>query len=181
MGVENFITGFAAWGTNISTVLQDWDYIGIFEYVLPFLLIFAVIYGILIKSNVLGDSKGVNMVISLAIALIAVASLDLRNFFSILFPYTGVGVAILLVLLILTGLFYNGDNTDKWWRITFFVIAMVIGFIVVMSALTNYTNWGLGGWWWQEYINAIIVAIIIIGLIVLVVFTTKKSGGSGKP
>ncbi len=177
MGDGSLITGFYSWGSDISTILQDWEYMGVFEYVLPFLLVFAVVFGILHKSKVIGEHKGINMVIALSIAMLAITSFDFRNFFRVLFPYAGVGIAILLVGLILTGLFYNADSTDKWWRVTFFSIAMFIAVVVVFSALTSYTNWGLGSWWWREYLNSIIVGIVVIGLILLVVLGAKRSSG----
>ena len=177
MGDGSLITGFYAWGSDIGTILQDWEYMGVFEYVLPFLLVFAVVFGILHKSNVIGDHKGINLVVSLSIGLLAITSYTFRTFFRDLFPMAGIGIAILLVGLILTGLFYN--ERDNWWRTTFFVIAMLIGVIIVFSALTSYSQWGMGSWWWREYLNSIIVGAVVIGLMVLVVFATNNSGGGG--
>jgi hypothetical protein len=171
MGDGSLITGFYAWGSDIGTILQDWEYMGVFEYVLPFLLVFAVVFGILHKSKIIGDHKGINMVIALSIAMLAITSYDFRNFFRILFPYTGIGVAILLVGMILTGLFVDSDK--NWWRYVFYGIGMFIALVVVFSALTSYTNWGLGSWWWREYVNSIVVALVVIGLILLVVLATK--------
>jgi hypothetical protein len=117
------------------------------------------------------SKKGINMVIALSIAMLAITSYDFRNFFRILFPYTGIGVAILLVGMILTGLFVDSDK--NWWRYVFYGIGMFIALVVVFSALTSYTNWGLGSWWWREYVNSIVVALVVIGLILLVVLATK--------
>jgi hypothetical protein len=173
----SLITGFAAWGANISTILQDWEYMGVFEYVLPFLLVFAVIFGILHKSQIIGDYRGINMVIAFAIALISITSYQFRSFFINLFPLAGVGVSILLVGMIMVGLFVNSD--DKWWKIVFYSIGMLIAVIIVISALSSYESFGLGAWWWREYLDSIIVGVIIIGLILLIVLTAKKSGSSG--
>jgi len=181
MGDVNLITGFYAWGSDISTILTDWEYMGVFEYVLPFLLIFAVVFGILHKSQIIGEHRGINMVIALAIAMLAITSLPLREFFRVLFPYAGVGLAILLVGLILTGLFFGGKEADRWWKITFFSIGMFIAVIVVLSALSSYTAWGLGNWWWQEYLNSIIVGAVVIGLILLVVLAGTKGGSTPAP
>ena len=154
--------------------------LGIYDVVLPFLLVFAVVFGILHKSQVIGDHKGINLVVSLSIGLLAITSYTFRVFFRDLFPMAGIGIAILLVGLILTGLFYNGD--DKWWKTTFFVIAMLIGIIIVFSALTSYSQWGLGSWWWREYLSSIIVGAVVIGLMLLVVLATRNSssGSSGR-
>lgn len=169
MGDAGLITGFYAWGSDISTILTDWEYMGVFDFVLPFLLVFAVVFGVLQKSKVIGEHRGINMVIALSIAMLAITSLPLREFFRTLFPYAGIGLAILLVGLILTGLFFGAENAENWWKITFFSIGMLIAVIAVFSALTSYTSWGLGSWWLREYLNSIIVGAVVIGLILLVV------------
>lgn len=168
------IDGFAAWGTSIQDVLLDWETMGVFEYVLPGLLIFAVIFGILMKSRILGDNKGVNVVISLAAAMLAMQSFTLRSFFRTIFPYAGIAIAILLVFLILTGLF---GSDQPWWGKTFFGIGMLIAAIVVLSSLSTY-EWA-GGWWWQENWEAIITLAVIVGLILLAVMF--KSEGKKSP
>ena len=55
-----------AYATTITDVLNQWAEIGVFAYVLPFLMIFAVIYGILSKTQILGGRKGVDATIALA-------------------------------------------------------------------------------------------------------------------
>jgi hypothetical protein len=166
------ITGFYTFGTTIGQVLQDWETMGIFEYVLPALLIFAVIFGILMKSKILGDSRGILFVISIAAALLGMQSVELRAFFRTIFPYAGIAIAILLVGLILTGLF----GSDKpWWNKTFFGIGMAIAAIVVMSSLSSY-NWS-GSWWWQDNWQVIIVFAAIIGLVLMVILPKNKPAG----
>jgi len=171
----SLITGFYAWGSDIGTILQDWEYMGVFEYVLPFLLAFAVIFGILDKSKIIGERRGVNMVIALAIAMLAITSLDVRSFFRVLFPYAGVGVAILLVGMIMVGLFVDFEK-DKWPMYVFYGLGMFIFVVVVLSALSSYEVFFSSTWWWQQYMNSIIVGAVVIGLILLVVLTTKKRG-----
>jgi len=42
---------------NIANVLQQWADIGVFSYMLPFLLVFAVVYGILSSTKILGENQ----------------------------------------------------------------------------------------------------------------------------
>ena len=101
------ITGSAVVG-DVTSMLNYWADIGVFAYILPFLLIFAVVYGILSKINILGEqgkNKGVNAVISVAVGLLALQFDYVPHFFSMIFPYAGMGISVLLVALILANLF----------------------------------------------------------------------------
>jgi len=165
------LTGFYVWGTSIDTILMEWDQIGIFRYVLPFLLIFAIIFGILQKSGLLGDeAKGVNVVIAFAIGLLALQFNYVHEFFATIFPFAGIGISILLVLLILTGLFQTGN--EGWWNKTFFGIGLFIAVVVVLVSLSHY-QWTGGGWWYQNW-SLIVTVGIIVGLMVLVILATKS-------
>lgn len=171
----SLITGFYAWGTDIGTILQDWEYMGVFEYVLPFVLVFAVIFGILHKSKIIGDQRGINMVIALAIAGLAITSIEFRSFFRVIFPSAGVGVAILLVGMIMVGLFIKLDDQGvKWPRYVFYGIGMLIAVIITFSALSSYEVISSSSWWWQEYTPSLIVGAVLVGLVLLVVLSVNK-------
>ncbi len=178
------ITGSAAAGIgSITEVLNYWAEIGVFAYVLPFLLIFAVVYGILSRMNVLGEAgknKGVNAVISVAIGLISLQFDIVTNFFATIFPYTGVGLSILLVFLILGGLLGVFEVTGgkmHWTRTMFIIIGLVIAIFVVFNSLTDTTAWA-SGMWWSEYAPSIIT-LAIIGLLVWAVVGGKGEAGDG--
>jgi len=175
--VLNALSGFAVFTNNIGDALQTWADMGIFAYVLPALLIFALIYGILNATKMFGDNKGVDVVVAITIALMALQFDFVPTFFATIFPYAGVGISILLVFLILTGLFVNVNQ--KGWFIAYFVVASVITLIVVLSALASYDWWG--GNWWEEYWATIVVLLVIGGLIAVVIASSSKTnrGGGG--
>ena len=55
---------------DIQSLLMQWETAGIFDYVLPFLLIFAIIFGILSATKISGSNKGVHLIIALSILVI---------------------------------------------------------------------------------------------------------------
>ena len=165
----SILTGLYAWGNTIDEILWTWQDIGIFRYVLPFLLIFAVVFGLLVRSKALGENRGVNVVVALAVGLLALQFDYIPEFFATIFPYLGIGIAILLVGLILTG-FFSSD--EKWWNYTFFGIGMLIAVVIVISSLSSY-NWS-GSWWWGEHWQGIVTLAIIGLLITLVALSTSK-------
>jgi len=167
--------GYVWWGTSIDEILQMWADIGVFRYALPFLLVFAVVFGVLAKSEVLGENKGVNTVVAVAVGLLALQFDFIPEFFATIFPYVGIGIAILLVGLILTGLFHSDKD---WWNYTFFGIGIFIAAVVVITSLSSY-EWS-GSWWWEQHWQGIITLAIIGLLITLVVVSANKAKGKGK-
>ena len=168
-----------AYATTITDVLNQWAEIGVFAYVLPFLMIFAVIYGILSKTQILGGRKGVDATIALAAGLLSLQFDYVSNFFASIFPYTGIGLAVLLVALILAGMFIKEDeNAFKW---IYFGLGFIIFVAVLLTSLSDFRWWGGFGYGWGESWPAILVAVVVLGLIALVIWGGgQESGGKNK-
>ena len=162
---------------TITDVLNNWDSYGVFSYVLPFLIIFAVVFGILQKSKIFGDPKdvkGINAVLSVAIGLTALQFDFVSTFFATIFPRFGVGLSILIVMIIFLGLIFNPAEQHKNTPLK--VIGWVVGILVIFWALSSWNFWGDSfglGFWLQDYFWTIIVVIAIIGGIIAVVKSDK--------
>ena len=97
------------------------------QMILPFLLVFVVIFAILQRSKILGDGKSqIDALVALAIALILIGVPAARNFIVNIMPWMVVGVAVILVFLILYG-FVAGDlsKTEPWMKIVFGILAVL--------------------------------------------------------
>ena len=160
------------------SIFAQLQQIGLFEFILPGLLIFAIVYGLLDKAKILGENKGVNLIIALSIAILALQFGNVSLFFSQIFPRLGIGVAIMVTLLILIGIFVPmgmdeyGKNVG-WGNYVFFGVGAVIFLVAVFDSLANYSlfnNLVLA-----RYSGTIAVVIIIIIVIVLVMSLGKKS------
>ena len=156
------ITGMV---TTITDVLNIWNDLGVFSYMIPFLLLFAVVFAILEKSNVLGTNKPIMSIVAASIGLLALQFDFVSEFFAIIFPRFGVGISIFLVLLIMIGFFFKDDIDRKklGW------IGGVVGIGVVLWAISDWDRWssysGFGGWF-NEYFWSLIVLGVLIGVIV---------------
>lgn len=159
---------------TITEVLNQWADAGVFAYLLPFLFIFAVVFGILNKTKVLGESKGVQATIALALGLLALQFDYVSNFFSIFMPYTGIGIAVLLVAIILMGLVVE-DEEGHWIKKVFFGIGALIFLVVVIVSISDSSL--IGGYRFAESWPAITAAIVLLLLIAFVVW----GGGKNKP
>lgn len=179
---------------TITDVLNQWNQIGVFSYVIPFLLMFALTYAILIKTHILGrtksktdnngkityeyegENKALMSIISIAVSLLALQFDFVSTFYAQIFPRFGMGLAILLVVVIFLAFF--GANLDggsfKW-------IGYVLAGGVIIWALYNWEYWGgywgsgFGMWWIEEYFWSIVILGGIIGLI----YWVSKPQGTG--
>ena len=160
--------GRGFFGYNFGDVLNTWADMGVFAYVLPFLMVFALVYGILAKTKILGDNKGVNATIALSFGLLALQFDYVSAFYASIFPYAGMGLAVLLVGLILLGLVSeSGARTVNW---IWFGIGVVI-FLFVLFASIGDTAW-LGGIGYDlsDAAPVLVTLIIILGVMALVIW-----------
>ncbi len=159
-------------GYSIGDVLNRWADLGVFAYVLPFLMIFALVYGILLKTQILGDNRGVNATIALAFGLLALQFDYVSGFYASIFPYAGMGLAVLLIAMILLGLMGDSDKKgNKIWL----GIGVVI-FLFVLFASLGDTYW-LGGVGYNlaGAGPALLAILLVLGILGFIIF-----GGGNK-
>lgn len=168
------------WANSITNILNTMADMGVFSYVIPFLLIFAVVFAILQKTKILGENRSVEAIVAIAVGLLALVNDHVPRFFATIFPRFGIGLSIFLVLIILVGFFYTEDNGKpgaalKW-------IGWLTGIGVVVWALVDWNFWGDGlgfSSWFGEYFWALIVLAIIIAVVVVVAKSGSRETFSG--
>ncbi len=163
--------------TTITDLLNQANSLGVFSYVLPFLIIFAVVFAILQKSKILGaEAKGINAIVAVAIGLMALLNDHVSTFFASIFPRMGVFLAILVVILIFLGFF---TDSSKWQGQYFWIIGLVMGLFVAFWAWENwasYNGYGIFDWYFfqnYEIWGTIFWLLVIVGAIVAVVKGSK--------
>ena len=163
--------------TTITDVLNIWNDVGVFSYVIPFLLIFAVVFAILDKTKMLsgsdGENRGIIAIIAVAIGLLSLQFDFVSEFFAVIFPRFGVGLALFLVIIIFLGFFYptTGDRKVAW-------VGWVVGIGIFIWSLSSWDEWssqlGFGGWFVEN-----VWALIVLGILVaIIVAFVKGSEGS---
>ena len=150
------------------TLMEQWQQFGVFTVLLPLVLVFAVVFAILEKINIL-NNRGVHLVIALAVGFFTVANPTVSQFFLPLFSNLGLGVGIVLVLIILVGLAIRPDqNAGRWLYgvvggIVFLVILGRTGMFKFMFG-DNVSSWITMNSSWIVLI--IFIALIAVGVMI---------------
>ena len=166
---------------DFSTVIQSWEEIGVFDVVLPFLLIFTITFAILNKSGILGGKKNFDIVISIVASLLFVRNTYLVGLVNRFLPNVSLFMVVILMFLLLVGIFGGGSA----WSGGLLGVAAIFSLIFVIYALSSdfiSTNFGIPDYWTSisdEAKTTIVFLGIFIFLIWLVTKEEKKEKGGG--
>ena len=152
------------YGGTFGDVLSYMEQAGFFAYILPFLLIFALVFGILTKTQIFKDNKAINGIIALVVGLLSLQFDFVPIFFSEIFPRLGVGLIIILALLILAGLFF--DPGSKLINYSLLAVGVIV-FLVVLLQTFGWVGWASGFLWYDSW-PTILMVIIVIALLAAV-------------
>lgn len=149
------------------------------QVILPFLLVFVLVFAILDKSKLLGDGKRqINAIISLVIALIFLGFAQAVGIVVNLIPVVSVVLVIILVFYLMLGFVFNdggGLVIGKGMKIAGGIIVFLI-LIVAVLVVTDYWSKFLaffsgGGSW----VSTLIMVAVIAGALAVVLATGKKT------
>jgi hypothetical protein len=155
---------------SFDQVINSWQQAGFFSIILPFLLVFALTFGILTRVKIFKENKAVNAIIAAVVALMSLQVPMVPQFFAQLFPRFGIALAIILVIMIIAGFFTDPDNAVINY------ILLGISVIIVIVVLLQ-TAGGLGlqsGEWWNANWPVIAGAIFILILVIVIVAGTSQ-------
>ena len=162
---------------NLEEFVRILDSWGLTDVMLPFLLIFVVIFAILQKAKIFGDEKKkFNLVFSLVVALLVVVphvlnvyppEADVVEIMNKALPQVSIFAVAIVMLLILIGLF---GGEAKWASGSLSGWVAIIAFLVVLIIFGNAAGWWTT-WSWLDTILgeetiAIIVMILVFAIIV---------------
>ena len=162
-----------------ETIFQS----GLFvEFILPFLLVFFIVYAILEKSKLLGEDKQqVNALVAFVIGLIFVIAVQPVDFVSNMILFLTIAIIVAFVGLLLWG-FISGDSGDllenapkglKW------AIGIVLAIAVIIAVLWSAgIEVGNGSWLfsqaWSKTFWTNVVFVVVIALALAVVLKSSS-------
>lgn len=158
--------------------------------ILPFVLIFAVVFAILQKSQILGkDKKRIDALVALVIGLMVVSFGYATGVIVSLMPFLAVSVVIILIFMIIYGMTFKEDEGFKMsngLKTTVGILAG-IGLIIAVLVATGSWNYVLGLLGFVAYTDegssiftTILFLLIIAGAVYAVLAGSKSGGGKDK-
>ena len=162
--------------------------IGVYDVILPFLLVFTIMFAILEKTKVLGTEKisgteytkkNLNAIVAFVVAFLVVASARLVAIIN----ETMASVVLLLILavsfLLLVGIFFGtGEFTladyPGWTK--FFMIFMFLGIVLIFLNALDWLKYVLAlfAYWESEWAATLILLIVVIVFIFYITWEPKK-------
>ena len=144
------------------------------EMILPFLLIFVVVFAILQRSKILGDGKKqIDSLTSLAVALLLIGVPAARDIVTSIVPWLAVGVTVLLMFFLLYGFVEKEvhDNMNKNIKNSLIGIigAFMVGVLLWATPLGEILyDFLIDGSSSEVWVNVIMIAVIM-GVVVVAV------------
>ncbi|MAG52748.1 MAG: hypothetical protein CMH62_02180 [Nanoarchaeota archaeon] len=169
--------------STLANALDFFRDFGVFDVILPFLLIFTVVFAILQKTKLLGEDKpNLDAIVAFVIGLLVVAATKVVTIINEALPQVMVLVVVSLGFLLMLGIFAKPGGTffdqmgDKF-RVGLMVImsfAVVLIFLGVIEN-DNGQSWLSYGWnylldfWTGAVVGSIILLLVVVAAIYFVV------------
>ena len=177
----------------LDLVIQMLQNFGFFRVILPFLLIFAIVYAVLIKTGVLGDSKvakNAAAIVALVSAFLVIVYTPVVSALGTLLPQASFLIVVVVLLLMVLTLFGFKMETlgqsNKYLLLIGIIVAVL--FLAMVGAavgsdipvLYTFSQFlmgavSVGGEVSSDTIALIVGVIIILGIVGGVIYMVTKS------
>ena len=181
--------------TPLDSAVQFLRNFGCFSVVLPFLLIFTIVFGVLEKTKIFGTEKhkgedvprrNLNSVVAFCIAFFVVAATNVVNLLQVSLPMVALVLVVIIMFLLLFGSLMGAEKLkggiDLWqghFKTTFVVVitiallAIILVGFGILDDLWAYASANFSG----TFITSLLLLIIVVGAIW---FVTGKRGEGEK-
>ena len=180
----------------LQNAIQFFKDFGLFDVVLPFLLVFALIFAILEKTRILGEEtikgekipkRNLNTLVAFVIGMITVATNKIVNAINVALPNIVLIIISFVAFLLMIGVFFGTEELNfrqKYPRFTmgFVVVSLIILVLIILDSLSLAS-----GQTWLEFlmeyvannlsgpvVTSVIFLIIAVISIVYITRPTKR-------
>jgi len=165
---------------SLTNLLGSYE---LMDIILPFLLIFTIIFAVLEKSEVLGKKKNFNVMIALIFALTVIiphstggyaSGYDPVDIINNALPAVSIVAVAAIAFLIIIGVF--GAQT-RWLGTSISGWIAIVAFIFVIFIFASAAGW-TGGFYMEDFVDSDTMTLIIIILVfaIIINYITKTPG-----
>jgi hypothetical protein len=167
--------------TNFVELFRTLEGYGLTDALLPFLLIFTILFAMLQKTKILGaGKKNFNIMVAFILAALVViphitrsypARYDLVEILNNALPNVSIIIVAIVLALLLIGLF---GGEAKWMGGSLSGGIAIIAFAIVIYVFGGAAGWweNIGLRWWDQ--DAITLVIIILVFAIVIWYVTKE-------
>lgn len=179
--------------TVLGGVIEFFHKLGIYDVLLPFLLVFTIMFAILERTQLFGfeevddkkyTKKNLNAMVSFVTAFLVVASSKLVEIITQVSAQLIVLLLLIVFFLMLVGTFYTHEEVKKGltlegaWRVGFMVFIAICLLLMFLNAIKtdNGDTWLEVAWYWLASASTnpgVAAIILIIALILLMAWVVS--------
>ena len=177
-------------------VLVFFDRLGVYDVILPFILVFTLVFAIFERTKVLGTEKidgveygkkNLNAMVAFVIAFLVVASSQIVSLINSALPKIVILLFLGVFFLLLVGIFYSEKEEvilGSPWKIMFMVI-MFVGIVAIFLYSIPTASGEPFLTWILEFVvdnfsttavSSIILMIVVIGFMLYIIREPSKGG-----
>lgn len=165
---------------DFRSIVSDLESAGLYDILLPFFLVFTIIFGILEKINIFGtDSHKLNIIIAMVIGFLMVRNDTLVRLMNSFLPNVSMFVIGIIAFLIILGIF--GVKADTWGGGLLF-IGVIVGLIGVLWSLAGAAEEEGIDWLpeWMDLTSADVKILAGVGAVLIAIWfaVSKKKNRS---
>lgn len=181
--------------TVLGGVMEFFRGLGIFDILLPFILVFTIMFAILERTKILGAEKdggtrkNLNAMASFVVSFLVVASAQLVAVVTQVSSQIIIVLLLVVFIIMLVGTMRTTEEISKgdwlkegWVKIPLIAIAALSTLAIFLNALKTSSGMSwldvIWNWLGQFYTNSAVAAILLV--IVLIVFMYWITKGEGK-
>jgi len=177
-------------------VLAFFDKLGVYDVILPFLLVFTIMFAILDKTKIFGTEevggqkysrKNLNAMVAFISAFLVVASSNLVATVNETIAHISLLIIISVGFLILIGVFHK-EGEDVYlagkWRNLFMILMFIAIILISLNAIktSEGESWFMTGYEWimDNWSNEVGGSIILLIIIIVFISLIMKEAGPKK-
>jgi len=163
--------------STFRTTLGFFDRIGVYDVVLPFLLVYTIVFAIFEKTKVLGtetiegktySKKNINSMVAFVMSFMVIASSKLVEIITTVSSQMVILLLLSILFLLLIGSFWKDgevflDKESGWY--TLFMLIMFVGIVLIFLNAMGWLNiiFGyVGQFWTSSAVSAVVLILVVL-------------------